>query len=201
MYITPFMTARRLPPPRLAGGTKPLDVRPFVIGQVARISQVIAAILRPVLVRPQCKPLPNQDGHHRIQVTQRNQEVLGRTLRNRSAGVPPTQGPTPDAARPSHLLPSSGVLEHDWTARYPAIASAAAKIRAQSFTLDGEAVVCGEDGGAIFDALHRHGTVPAAILQAFDLLDSTGCGNFMPAAPILVIHSAVGQDLPLALQE
>jgi hypothetical protein len=29
----------------------------------------------------------------------------------------------------------------------------------------------------------------------------TGCGNFMPAAPILVIHSAVGQDLPLALQE
>jgi bifunctional non-homologous end joining protein LigD len=44
---------------------------------------------------------------------------------------------------------------YDWTGRYPAIASAAAKIRAQSFTLDGEAVVCGEDGVAIFDALHR----------------------------------------------
>jgi ATP-dependent DNA ligase len=42
---------------------------------------------------------------------------------------------------------------YDWTGRYPAIASAAAKIRAQSFTLDGEAVVCGEDGVAIFDAL------------------------------------------------
>jgi bifunctional non-homologous end joining protein LigD len=60
---------------------------------------------------------------------------------------------------------------YDWTGRYPAIASAAAKIRAQSFTLDGEAVVCGEDGVAIFDALHRHGTMRAAIPQAFDLLE------------------------------
>jgi bifunctional non-homologous end joining protein LigD len=63
---------------------------------------------------------------------------------------------------------------YDWTGRYPAIASAAGKIRAQSFTLDGEAVVCGEDGVAIFDALHRHGTVRAAILQAFDLLELDG---------------------------
>jgi bifunctional non-homologous end joining protein LigD len=45
---------------------------------------------------------------------------------------------------------------------------------AQSFTLDGEAVVRGEDGVAIFDALHRHGTVRAAILQAFDLLELNG---------------------------
>jgi hypothetical protein len=64
---------------------------------------------------------------------------------------------------------------YDWTGRYPAIASAAAKIRAQSFTLDGEAVVCGEDGVAVFDALHRHGTVRAAILQAFDLLELCRC--------------------------
>jgi bifunctional non-homologous end joining protein LigD len=63
---------------------------------------------------------------------------------------------------------------YDWTERYPAIAGAAAKIRAQSFTLDGEAVVCGEDGVAIFDALHRHGTVRTAILQAFDLLELNG---------------------------
>jgi bifunctional non-homologous end joining protein LigD len=63
---------------------------------------------------------------------------------------------------------------YDWTGRYSAIASAAAKIRAQSFTLDGEAVVCGEDGVAIFDALRRHGTVREAILQAFDLLELDG---------------------------
>jgi ATP-dependent DNA ligase len=34
---------------------------------------------------------------------------------------------------------------HDWTDRYPAIAAAAAKMRAKSFTLDGEAVVAGPD--------------------------------------------------------
>jgi bifunctional non-homologous end joining protein LigD len=52
--------------------------------------------------------------------------------------------------------------------------AAALKIRVQSFTLDGEAVVCGADGIAIFDALHRRGTVPEAILQAFDLLERAG---------------------------
>jgi bifunctional non-homologous end joining protein LigD len=36
-----------------------------------------------------------------------------------------------------------------------AIASAAAKLRAKSFTVDGEAVVPGADGVAVFDALHR----------------------------------------------
>jgi hypothetical protein len=35
---------------------------------------------------------------------------------------------------------------------YPAIAGAAAKLRARSFSLDGEAVVCGTDGVAVFDA-------------------------------------------------
>jgi hypothetical protein len=40
------------------------------------------------------------------------------------------------------------------------------QIRATSFTLDGEAVVCGPDGVAIFDALHRGGTVSEAMLYA-----------------------------------
>src|SRR5208282_6849364 len=40
---------------------------------------------------------------------------------------------------------------HDWTDRYPAIASAAANLRAKSFTMDGEAVVTGADDGL------RHG--------------------------------------------
>jgi bifunctional non-homologous end joining protein LigD len=63
---------------------------------------------------------------------------------------------------------------YDWTDRYPGIAAAAAKLRAQSFTLDGEAVVCGVDGIAMFDALHRRGQVSEAILQAFDLLELNG---------------------------
>jgi bifunctional non-homologous end joining protein LigD len=57
---------------------------------------------------------------------------------------------------------------------YPAIASTAAKLRARSFTIDGEAVVCGPDGVAIFATLHRHGTVSEAMLYAFDLLELDG---------------------------
>jgi bifunctional non-homologous end joining protein LigD len=63
---------------------------------------------------------------------------------------------------------------HDWTKRYPAIAGTAAMIRlsrVRSFTLDGEAVVAGADGVAVFDALHRRGTVSEAMLYAFDLLE------------------------------
>jgi bifunctional non-homologous end joining protein LigD len=63
---------------------------------------------------------------------------------------------------------------YDWSDRYPAIAVTAMKLRATSFTLDGEAVVCGPDGVAIFDALHRRGTVSEAMLYAFDLLELDG---------------------------
>jgi hypothetical protein len=71
---------------------------------------------------------------------------------------------------------------HDWTDRYPAIARAAAKLRAKSFTLDGEAVVCGPDGVAMFDALHRRGTVAEAMLYAFDLLELDGADPASTAA-------------------
>jgi bifunctional non-homologous end joining protein LigD len=47
-------------------------------------------------------------------------------------------------------------------------------VRAQTFTLDGEAVVAGADGVAVFDALHRRGTVSEAMLYAFDLLELDG---------------------------
>jgi bifunctional non-homologous end joining protein LigD len=53
---------------------------------------------------------------------------------------------------------------HDWTHRYPSIAAGAAMLRARSFTLDGEAVVCGADGLAVFDALHRRHEATDAIL-------------------------------------
>jgi ATP-dependent DNA ligase len=59
---------------------------------------------------------------------------------------------------------------YDRSGRYPAIVVTAMQLRATSFTLDGEAVVCGPDGVAIFDALHRRGTVSEAMLYAFDLL-------------------------------
>jgi bifunctional non-homologous end joining protein LigD len=63
---------------------------------------------------------------------------------------------------------------YNWTGRYPAIAVTATPLRARSFTLDGEAVVCGPDGAAVFDALHRRGTVRETMLYAFDLLELDG---------------------------
>jgi hypothetical protein len=60
---------------------------------------------------------------------------------------------------------------HDWTDCYPAIASAAAKLGAKSFTIDGEAVIAGVDGIAVFDALHRRHKAKDAMLYAFDLLE------------------------------
>jgi bifunctional non-homologous end joining protein LigD len=63
---------------------------------------------------------------------------------------------------------------YDWSARYPGIVATATQLRATSFTLGGEAVVCGPDGVAIFDALHRRGTVSEAMLYAFDLLELDG---------------------------
>jgi hypothetical protein len=56
---------------------------------------------------------------------------------------------------------------YDWSKRYPAIARTAAALHCTSFTLDGEAVVCGPDGVAIFDALHRRGTVSEAMVRIF----------------------------------
>jgi ATP-dependent DNA ligase len=66
---------------------------------------------------------------------------------------------------------------YDWTDRYPAVAGTAAILRlsrARSFTLDGEVVVTGTDGVAVFDALHRRRKVTDAMLYAFDLLELNG---------------------------
>jgi bifunctional non-homologous end joining protein LigD len=63
---------------------------------------------------------------------------------------------------------------NDYTDRVPAIAEALAKLRVRSVTIDGEGVVCGEDGVADFDrvraAVARMGSRDA-FLYAFDLLD------------------------------
>jgi bifunctional non-homologous end joining protein LigD len=62
---------------------------------------------------------------------------------------------------------------YDWSKRYPAIARTAAALRCTSFTLDGEAVVCGPDGVAILrrapPSWHRHRGH-----AVFDLLELDG---------------------------
>jgi ATP-dependent DNA ligase len=63
---------------------------------------------------------------------------------------------------------------YDWTLRLPAIAAAAARIKAKSFTIDGEAVVLGPDGLSRFDDLRRRKAAHSASLYAFDLIEHDG---------------------------
>jgi len=70
------------------------------------------------------------------------------------------------------LLTRRGI---DWTTRYPAIAAAIAALACRSCLIDGEVVICGEDGIPVFDRL-RYGRHPQseAVLFAFDLLELGG---------------------------
>ncbi|MDB5592479.1 DNA ligase D [Enterovirga sp.] len=65
---------------------------------------------------------------------------------------------------------------HDWTARFPSIAAAVAKLPVETAILDGEAVIADENGVGSFSALQNalsdeHGGIAtAAVLYGFDLL-------------------------------
>jgi bifunctional non-homologous end joining protein LigD len=63
---------------------------------------------------------------------------------------------------------------YDWTARLSGIAAAAERIKAKSFTIDGEAVVLGPDGLSRFEELSRREAARTAILYAFDLIEHDG---------------------------
>jgi hypothetical protein len=69
-----------------------------------------------------------------------------------SRPVRPSRLPGPTVRREGPSVRLFTRRGHDWTDRYPAIAAAAAKLLVKSFTLDGEAVVTGADGVAVFDA-------------------------------------------------
>ncbi len=63
---------------------------------------------------------------------------------------------------------------YDWTARFPAITSAASVLRAKSFLIDGEAVCCDDKGIAVFDKLRQRRNEWSVFLVAFDLLELNG---------------------------
>lgn len=63
---------------------------------------------------------------------------------------------------------------HDWADRFPAIVEAAKRLRAQSFLIDGEAVVCRPDGLSDFDALRNSRRGDEVSLIAFDLIEFHG---------------------------
>ena len=64
---------------------------------------------------------------------------------------------------------------HDWADRFPAIVEAAQRlVRAQSFLIDGEAVIARDDGTPDFHALRSRRGGHEAVLDAFDLIEHDG---------------------------
>lgn len=63
---------------------------------------------------------------------------------------------------------------YDWADRFPAIVEAASRLRASSFLIDGEAVICRDDGLSDFNALRSRRRDHEAVLFAFDLIEHEG---------------------------
>ena len=63
---------------------------------------------------------------------------------------------------------------NDFTERFPLVASAVAALPARSCLIDGEAIVCDENGLAVFELIRGHGSKTSAVLCAFDLLELDG---------------------------
>ena len=60
---------------------------------------------------------------------------------------------------------------NDFSRRFPFIAMAVKSLPVRSCLIDGEAIVCDENGLAVFDLIRRHGTIATAVHCAFDLLE------------------------------
>jgi ATP-dependent DNA ligase len=81
----------------------------------------------------------------------------------------------------------------DWTARYPRIVAAATKIKANSFTMDGETVCVDDRGRADFQKLHSRCFDAAAIFYAFDLMEIEGIA--ITATPLIERKAALAKLL------
>ena len=92
----------------------------------------------------------------------------GLGARNQVRRLPPDRQAT---RHPGALFTRNGF---DWSHRFPVIVEAAGSLRVRSIAIDGEAVVCGNDGVSDFDRLHSQGWDSAVFLYAFDLLELDG---------------------------
>jgi hypothetical protein len=63
---------------------------------------------------------------------------------------------------------------NDLTYRFPFIALAVAKLPVRSCLIDGEAIVCDDNGLAVFELIRRQRTSATAVHCAFDLLELDG---------------------------
>jgi len=62
----------------------------------------------------------------------------------------------------------------DFTDRFPFMAAALKLLPVQSCIIDGEAIVCDENGLAVFELIRGRGSKMSAVLCAFDLLELDG---------------------------
>jgi bifunctional non-homologous end joining protein LigD len=63
---------------------------------------------------------------------------------------------------------------NDFSGRFPLIGMAVGKLPVRSCLIDGEAIVCDENGLAVFDLIRRHGALASAVHCAFNLLELDG---------------------------
>jgi bifunctional non-homologous end joining protein LigD len=93
---------------------------------------------------------------------------------------------------------------NEFSHRFPFIATAVSKLPVRSCLIDGEAIVCDENGLAVFDLIRRHGALASAVLYAFDLLALDG--RDLRREPIekrkaLLAKLLKGSHLSIALNE
>jgi tripartite-type tricarboxylate transporter receptor subunit TctC len=97
---------------------------------------------------------------------------------------------------------------HDWTVKYPHIVEAIAALRAQSMTLDGEAVSCGANGVSDFEKLHSPadgytllvvGSTAAINATLFEKLNYNFIRDIAPVASIVRVPHVmqVNPSLPV----
>jgi bifunctional non-homologous end joining protein LigD len=63
---------------------------------------------------------------------------------------------------------------NDFSSRFPFIVMAVGKLPVRSCLIDGEAIVCDQNGLAVFDLIRGYGSKASAVLCAFDLLELGG---------------------------
>jgi bifunctional non-homologous end joining protein LigD len=63
---------------------------------------------------------------------------------------------------------------HDLTYRFPLITAAVAQLSPHSYLIDGEAIVCDENGIAVFQLIRGYRHCHAATLCAFDIIEING---------------------------
>jgi bifunctional non-homologous end joining protein LigD len=63
---------------------------------------------------------------------------------------------------------------NDFSRRFPFIAIAVGKLPVRSCLIDGEAIVCDDNGLAVFELIRRRGALASAVHCAFDLLELDG---------------------------